>query len=149
MIGMWEYKVMSWTCFVAKYDDVIKWKHFPRYWPIVRGIHRSPMDSPHKSPRRRALMLSLLCTWTNGSASNRNPGGLRRHCAHYDVIVMKAYQRQLNEWRHVFETYIDEYIFGYMNKFYNIITITLSLGKPLRVQQQEYFRLSARITILK
>ena len=21
-------------------DDVIKWKHFPRYWPFVRGIHR-------------------------------------------------------------------------------------------------------------
>ena len=24
------------------HDDVIKWKHFPRYWPLVRGIHRSP-----------------------------------------------------------------------------------------------------------
>ena len=23
------------------YDDVIKWKHFPRNWPFVRGIHRS------------------------------------------------------------------------------------------------------------
>ena len=22
--------------------DVIKWKHIPRYWPFVRGIHRSP-----------------------------------------------------------------------------------------------------------
>ena len=22
-------------------DDVIKWKHLPRYWPFVRGIHRS------------------------------------------------------------------------------------------------------------
>ena len=21
-------------------DDVIKWKHYPRYWPFVRGIHR-------------------------------------------------------------------------------------------------------------
>ena len=25
----------------VKYDDVIKWKHFPRYWPFVRGIHHS------------------------------------------------------------------------------------------------------------
>ena len=25
------------------HDDVIKWKHFPRYWPFVRGIHRSPV----------------------------------------------------------------------------------------------------------
>ena len=30
------------------HDDVIKWKHFPRYWPFVRGIHRSPVNSPHK-----------------------------------------------------------------------------------------------------
>ena len=27
-------------------DDVIKWKPFPRCWPTVRGIHRSPVDSP-------------------------------------------------------------------------------------------------------
>ena len=26
----------------------IKWKHFPRYWPFVRGIHRTPVNSPHK-----------------------------------------------------------------------------------------------------
>ena len=24
----------------ALHDDVIKWKHFPSYWPFVRGIHR-------------------------------------------------------------------------------------------------------------
>ena len=34
--------VMAW------HDDVIKWKHFPRYWPFVRGIHRSPVNSLHK-----------------------------------------------------------------------------------------------------
>ena len=27
--------------FGINHDDVIKWKHFPRYWPFVRGIHRS------------------------------------------------------------------------------------------------------------
>ena len=26
---------------VYMHDDVIKWKHFPRNWPFVRGIHRS------------------------------------------------------------------------------------------------------------
>ena len=30
------------------HDDLIKWEHFPRNWPFVRGIHRSPMNSPHK-----------------------------------------------------------------------------------------------------
>ena len=29
-------------------DDVIKREHFPRYWPFVRGIHRSSVNSPHK-----------------------------------------------------------------------------------------------------
>ena len=28
--------------------DAIKWKQFPRCWPFVRGIHRWPVDSPHK-----------------------------------------------------------------------------------------------------
>ena len=33
-------------------DDVIKWKHFPRYWLFVRGIHRWPVNSPHKGQWR-------------------------------------------------------------------------------------------------
>ena len=28
-------------------NQIIKWKHFPRYWPFVRGIHRWPVNSPH------------------------------------------------------------------------------------------------------
>ena len=31
------------------HDDVIKWKHFPCYWPFVRGILRWPVNSPHKA----------------------------------------------------------------------------------------------------
>ena len=43
------------------HDDVIKWKHFPRHWPFVRGIHRSPGTSSHKGQWRGALMFSLIC----------------------------------------------------------------------------------------
>ena len=43
------------------HDDVIKWKHFPRYWPLVRRIHRSQMNYPHKDQWRGALMFSLIC----------------------------------------------------------------------------------------
>ena len=25
-------------------DDVIKWENFPRHWPFVRGIYRSPVN---------------------------------------------------------------------------------------------------------
>ena len=35
-------------CVENVHDDVIKWKHFPRYWPFVPGIHRGQW--------RRALM---------------------------------------------------------------------------------------------
>ena len=42
-----------------KHDDVIKWKHFPRYWPFVWGIHRWPVNSPHKGQWRGALIFSL------------------------------------------------------------------------------------------
>ena len=38
------------------HDDVIKRKHFPRYWPFVRGNHRSPVNSPHKGQWREAMM---------------------------------------------------------------------------------------------
>ena len=70
------------------HDDVIKWKHFPRYWPFVRGIHRSPVNSPNKGQWRGALMFTLICTRINGWVNNREAGDLRRHRAHYDVIVM-------------------------------------------------------------
>ena len=86
------------TC---SHDDVFKRKHFPRYWPFVRGIHRSPVNSPHKGWWRRSLMFSLILAWTNSWVNNRDAGDLRRHCgphdvpgdlrrhrAHYDVIAM-------------------------------------------------------------
>ena len=70
------------------HDDVIKWKHFPRYWPFVRGIHRSPVNSPHRGQLRGALVFSLICAWINDWVNNREAGYLRRHRAHHDVTVM-------------------------------------------------------------
>ena len=67
---------------------------FPRYWPFVRGIHRSPVNSPHKGQWRVALMFSLICSWTNGWVKNRDAGDLRRHRAHYDVTVMAIKYRR-------------------------------------------------------
>ena len=59
--------------FSNSHDDAIKWKHFPRYWPFVRGIHRG------------------LHRWVN----NGEAGDLRRHCAHYDVTVMPTWYYML------------------------------------------------------
>ena len=70
------------------HDDVIKWKHFPRYWPFVWGIHRSPVNSPYKGQWRGALMFSLFCPRINDWVNNGEAGDLRRYRVHYDVIVM-------------------------------------------------------------
>ena len=77
------------TC--NNHDDVIKWKHFPRYWPFVRGIHRSPVNSPHKGQWRGALMFSLIYARINGWVNNREAVDMRRHQAHCGVIVMTAF----------------------------------------------------------
>ena len=75
---------------VPTHDEVIKRKHFPRYWSFVREIHRSPVNSPHKGKWRGALVYSLICAWMNNSVNNRQAGDLRRHRAHYHVTVLRC-----------------------------------------------------------
>ena len=67
-----------------------KGNKIPRYWPYVREIHRSPVNSPHKGQWRGALMLSLICAWINGWVNNHTAGDLRRYRAHHDVTVMES-----------------------------------------------------------
>ena len=55
----------------CNHDDVIKWKHFPRYWPFVWGIPRSPVNSPYKGQWRGDLMFPLICAWMNGWVNTR------------------------------------------------------------------------------
>ena len=74
------------------HDGIIKWTNVPRHWPFVRGIHRSPVNFPHKGQLRGALMLSLICAWINGYVNSREAGDLRRYRAHYDVTVMRLHK---------------------------------------------------------
>ena len=60
--------------------------------PFVRGIHWSPVYSPHKGQWLGHLLFSLIHTWTNGWANNWNAGDLKLHRVHYDVTVMIAMQ---------------------------------------------------------
>ena len=78
------------------HDDVIEWKHFPRYWPFVRGIHRSPVNSPHKGQWRGALTFSLVCAWINAWVNSRALGDFRCHRTHYEVIIMFMYHISRN-----------------------------------------------------
>ena len=91
----WNIHLLSYTFWSqsrCSHDDVIKWKHFPRNWPFVRGIHWSAVNSPHKGQWCRALMFSLICAWINGWVNNREAGDLKRHRAHYGVTVMRSSQ---------------------------------------------------------
>ena len=76
--------------FLMFHDDVMKWKHLPRYWTFVRGIHRSPVNSPHKGHWRGTLICSSICDCPNRWANNGEAGELRRHDAHCDVISMQC-----------------------------------------------------------
>ena len=94
------------------------WRHqmerFSALLAICAGIHRSPLNSPHKGQWRGALVLSLICVWINGWINNRKAGDLRRH---YDVIVMcrdissfsshrNIETRQLDQLTHFLELHI-------------------------------------------
>ena len=68
------------------------WRHqmetFSALLAPLRGIHRSPLNSPHDCQWRWALMFCFICAWINSSVSNREAGDMRCHCVHYDVTVM-------------------------------------------------------------
>ena len=51
---------------------------------------------PHKGQWRGALMFSLICAWINACVNNRETGDLRRHRAHYDVIVTTKHNKAQN-----------------------------------------------------
>ena len=80
-----NYLKMEVVMMTSSNENVTEWK---RYWPYVRGIHRSPVNSPHKGQWRGASMFSLICVWINGWVNNREAGDLRHHCGRYDVIVI-------------------------------------------------------------
>ena len=70
------------------HGDVIKWKHFPRYWPLC-----GEFTGHQWNPRTGANVAELWCflwfePWINGLVSNDETGDLRRHRAHYDATVM-------------------------------------------------------------
>ena len=66
-IPIHEHSICSISTKILFHDDAIKWKHFPRCWPFVRGNHRSPINSPHKGQWRGALIvffaLMVSLTW--------------------------------------------------------------------------------------
>ena len=71
------------------HDDVIKWKHFPRYWSFVREFTGHWwLTSTKASDAELLFIYFLICAEINGWVKNRDAGDLRCRLAHYDVTVM-------------------------------------------------------------
>ena len=66
------------------HDDVIKWKHFPCYWPFARVTSGFPSQRPVTRSPDVFFDEPLNKRWSK-QAKRRC---MRRHRAHYDVIVM-------------------------------------------------------------
>ena len=58
------------------HDDVIKWKHFPRYWPFLRVIPRSPMNFHTKASDAELCCFLWSGPWINGWVNTREAGDL-------------------------------------------------------------------------
>ena len=56
------------------------------YWLFVRGT-----TGPRAGQWCEALIISLICTWTNGLANNQDAGNLRRHRHHRGITVIEQY----------------------------------------------------------
>ena len=65
--------------------DVIRWKHFPRYWPFVRGIHRSPVDFSLQRPVTRSFEVFF-----DLSLNKRLSKHLRQRRVQFDVTAWQT-----------------------------------------------------------
>ena len=62
----------------------VVWGHCSKLWLL----QLLPVNSPHKGRWPGALMFSLICAWINVWVNTPEVGDLRRHRAHYDIIIM-------------------------------------------------------------
>ena len=69
------------------HDDVVKWKHFLRYWPLC-GELTGDRWIPLTKARDAEVWCFLWSAWINDWVNYHEAGDLRRHRGHYDVIVM-------------------------------------------------------------
>ena len=89
----WDHRLRLYYNANPRWWAVPWWRHqketFSALLAFCAGIHRFPVNFPHKGQCRGAFMFSLICAWINRWVNNREAGDLRRYYAHCDVIVMK------------------------------------------------------------
>ena len=61
------------------HGDVMARKHCLYYWPFVRGIHQSLVDSPHKEPVLQSFDVSFFVSWTSCQTNSWVAGDSKYH----------------------------------------------------------------------
>ena len=92
-VTIWIWRFYSSRCY---HDEVIKWKHFPRYWPFVRGNHRPPVNDVTEM---RASVGTKATLWSCSLCMNTVKGSnlLGQDCDH---LLRCAYRLQIS-WLHL------------------------------------------------
>ena len=74
------------------------WRHQMETFSALMALcaGKSPVtgEFPAQRPVTRSFDVFFVCAWINAWVNNREAGDLRRHRAHYDVIVMKKNVRK-------------------------------------------------------
>ena len=98
-----------------KEHDVIKWKHFRHYWPCVRGIHWSPVNSSHKGQWHGALVFSLIYARTRTAAIGMFDVIMDRHRITSRTFVPVVLTRDTRHYIYHTHIYIHVYVcvYGY------------------------------------
>ena len=73
-------KILSWWC--GQMDT------FSALLALCAGNSLFTSEFPAQRPVTRSFDVFFICAWINDWENNRKAGDLRRHLAHYDVIVM-------------------------------------------------------------
>ena len=79
----------DYICIWYHHDDVVKWKHFPHYWPFVRGN-----TGNRRIPLTKAIIaelwcfLYMICAWKKNHWANETP-------VIWDSIALIAVMHQL------------------------------------------------------
>ena len=89
------------------------------------GNSHVPTNFPHKGRWRGAFTFSLICDWTNSWANNRDAGDLKRHRAHYDIIVMS----KLNPSWWYYLWHLNRHSIGVQSQYYWCIWNCYRCGK--------------------
>ena len=108
---------------VPMHDDVIKRKHFPRYWPFVWG--KAPVTGGFPSQRLVTRSFDAFIDLSN----NRGAGDKRHHGAHYDVTVMDTSMEDMCKIDRKFTTTTLRMFIGLLSAF--LVTEGVSFQLPV------------------